>query len=345
MVEISLFRFDRKIDLESYYKPYIYEDFEFLTLRELLLDIKRNDPYFKFGKTEFVKINEKIVNLDENLDEIFKKTGNFIKISALCQTRSTKDLIINNDGFIKTYDKFSEILGQNDEKEFFLKLEPLFYSSKIREFKEDFLGNSAFVFANYLIEKFPHKKDEILNLIKNEIIYYIKPQFLLKDPFKTDEIVKNLAKMLNLNFSKKENSVSDEEIKNATKKVDFSKFNIAVYSDKNLQNLVKVVANLVNFELENENIGYDILKFDKKVALNLASEILFSAYDSGADFLLVNDKRAFYMFDALSKELQKVQNRSLNNFYILMADEFLSLLKGENIEFKNHKLEVRILWN
>ncbi len=27
MVEISLFRFDRKIDLESYYKPYIYEQF------------------------------------------------------------------------------------------------------------------------------------------------------------------------------------------------------------------------------------------------------------------------------------------------------------------------------
>ena len=51
------------------------------------------------------------------------------------------------------------------------------------------------------------------------------------------------------------------------------------------------------------------------------------------------------MFDTLSKELQKTQNRSLNNFYILMADEFLSLLKGENIEFKNHKLEVKILWN
>lgn len=51
------------------------------------------------------------------------------------------------------------------------------------------------------------------------------------------------------------------------------------------------------------------------------------------------------MFDVLSKELQKAQNRSLNNFYILMADEFLSLLKGEKIEFKNHKLEVKILWN
>lgn len=96
------------------------------------------------------------------------------------------------------------------------------------------------------------------------------------------------------------------------------------------------------FNLNREIIkdGARIINLDN--VADILEEIKNKKAKKGSESLLVNDKRAFYMFDALNKELQKAQNRSLNNFYILMADEFLSLLKGENIEFKNHKLEVKI---
>ena len=97
------------------------------------------------------------------------------------------------------------------------------------------------------------------------------------------------------------------------------------------------------FNLNRETVKDGARIIDLDNIADILEEIKNKKTKKGSEFLLVNDKRAFYMFDTLSKELQKTQNRSLNNFYILMADEFLSLLKGEKIEFKNHKLEVKIL--
>ena len=48
MFDIRIFRFDPKIDVLSYVKPYFYEKLDFATLRDLLDDIKANDPYFDF---------------------------------------------------------------------------------------------------------------------------------------------------------------------------------------------------------------------------------------------------------------------------------------------------------
>lgn len=336
MLEIELFRFDKNIDLASYFKPYIYQNYDFKTVRDLLLDIQKNDPYFKFENVKFIKINDYLVNLDENLEQILEKTKNFITISPLIEKRATKDLTINNDDFLEAYERFEKY----GEKELYLSLEPLFYSNKILAFKDDFIGNSALVFAYKLIEKDFSKKDEILSLIKNDLIYFIEPKFLLNDPFETKKCVENLQNMLDLKPTKRENLINFNEISNKDHKKDFSNFNIAVYGDKMTKNFIKNIANLINFNLENEKIPYDLLKFDEKIALKLAGEILFDAFDSGADFLLVNSKQDFDIFDSNAKKIESLFNRKLHNFYVLDTNELLKLLNG-NIpkSLNSHKLK------
>ena len=76
----------------------------------------------------------------------------------------------------------------------------------------------------------------------------------------------------------------------------------------------------------------------------MASKVLFDAFDSGADFLLVNDERDFEIFDGCSKEIKRFSNRDLPNFYVLKFDEFLALASGEKpASLENHKLKVTLI--
>ncbi|NLK66497.1 MAG: hypothetical protein GX282_03380 [Campylobacteraceae bacterium] len=345
MLEIELFRFDRKIDLASYFKPYIYENYSFNTLRDLLLDIQANDPYFKFDGVKFVKINGCIVNLDESLEKIIEKCGNFITIYPLIEKRATKDLTINNDDFVKAYDKFSEILGEEiaeAEKDYYLSLEPLFYSNRVLKFKECFIGNSGLVFANAMAKKYFEKKDEILNLVKNEALYYIKPKFLLNDPFETENAIDELQSLLGIKPNFKD-TLTDFSVLPEPKK-DFSNFNIAVYADDKTKQFVSHIASLRNFTLENEFLPTNLLSYDEETMLNLAGEILFDAFDSGADFLLVNSSQDFNLFDTNAKKIESLFNRKLYDFYILTTTELLELLAGDVPKsLENHNLKVKLI--
>ncbi|PSM51665.1 hypothetical protein CBLAS_1086 [Campylobacter blaseri] len=346
MVEIEVFRYDVKIDLGSYYKPYCYENFNFKNLNELFIDIEKNDPYFKFGNVKFVYVNDFLVSAEDDFSKILEKTGKHFIISPIIEKRVIKDFIINNDDFIKAFGKFQNF---KDEKEYYLTLEPLFYANRVLEYKKEFIGNSAFVFAYHMIEKFPEKTDEILSIIKDELKYYIKPRFLLDDPFKTDEKVSFLKEKLGIKTKSKEKFKYFTELLSKFDKneypANFSKFNIAVYDDQEVENFVKNIgARLINFRLKNNYHGGKFYNFDKDCAIALASEILFDAFDSGSDFLVVNDKDAFMIFDTHYKEIENYTNRSLHNYYVLSADEFVSITKGKTVEsLKKHSLKVHLV--
>ncbi|NLY04249.1 MAG: hypothetical protein GXZ15_05360 [Campylobacter sp.] len=339
MLEVELFRFEVGLDYASYYKPYYFKNYNFESLRELLGDIQKSDPYFKFEGVEWVKIDDYLVNLDANLKDVINFAGKHLFISPLYQKRSLKDLIIDENDFLNTFEKFSEF---KEEKEFYQSLKPLFYSNITLAFKDDFIGNSAFVFAVHLLNKFPSKKDKILNIIENDINYYISPRFMFEDPFNTNECVEKLRKELGLEPMKKSIKFI-ENFNDINSNVSFDGFKIAVYNDKNLENFVKSLgAKVVKFEFSDRCSGAEIYKHDNKIATAIASKIVFSAVDAGSDFLVVNDKSAFEMFEGRAKEIEKYANRNLISYYILNADELVSLAEGKNVNFTNHKLVVEI---
>lgn len=341
MLEIRLFRFDLNSDILSYFKPYVYENPSFATLKDLLIDIKGNDPYFSFDDVKFIKINGYLCSIDSDFAEILKYFGDELKISPLCQKRAKKDLIINNDDFCEYFAKFG---GFESEKEKYLGLEPLFYTNYEIVENTDFWGNSFFVFAKYLIDTYPECEKELLEMAKNQLIYYEKP-LIFGDDLRLGasvEFFKNL-----LDFKEKDESKFvdfPQEIDSKIAKFRLENFNVAVYNDENLENIIRNFgAKIVNFDKKNQNYGEKFIQTNEDFAIKLGGEILFGAYDSGADFLVVNDKNAFKFLDENTAKFMEYFNREIDNFYILNANELLDLVQGKPApSTKNHKLKVLI---
>lgn len=339
MFDIRIFRFDPKIDVLSYFKPYFYENLSFNTLYDLLVDIKSNDPYFDFYGVNFVKINGVVVSLNENLSRLTTIFGKRLEISPLCEKRSVKDLQINMDDFLAIFELFSEF---ESEKDFYISLYPHYYSSEILSVNETLPGNSAYIFAAFLLEKFPERSAEILAIIKPFTAYFTMPKFL-NDPFNLAKSYEILCEKLSYNLPKKAEILEIPADFKAKKSLE--NFSVAVYNNKNIEKfLASNNANIVLFEKFQNTNGTAFLANDKNTALKLAGEILFDAFDSGADFLVVNYYEDFEIFDTFSREIEKIFNRELIDFYVLKFDELCEILNAKEPQsLKNHKLKVYIL--
>lgn len=117
-------------------------------------------------------------------------------------------------------------------------------------------------------------------------------------------------------------------------KQSFKDFNIAIYKGfggaKATKELVaKSEAKEVRFSRSFKDNAYKLLHINEEVSFQAASKIVFDAYDSGADFLVVEDVYSYIMFDNHYKDLQKAMNRSLNDFYILTFSQLFSLASGK----------------
>ncbi|MCI6989130.1 MAG: hypothetical protein MR902_06130 [Campylobacter sp.] len=345
MLDIRVFRFDVSKDFLSYYKPYFYdESSNFATLKDLLDDIQENDPYFSFDGVLFVKINGYLCKIDENFGEILAKFGNELKISPLCEKRAFKDLAINSDDFEGIFREFGEF---ESEREFYISLKPLFYLNDLPKLSGgEFWGESIFVFLEHLLGKFEDQKELILNIARAQIIYHSHTLYF-KDYFELEKSVTNLKNALDIEYKNSDKFINSQDIlqnfdKNIYKK-SFNEFRVCVYDfDENLEKIITKFG-AKNIKFSKEDISNLLIENDENTAIKQASRVLFSAFDSGCDFILINDKFIYEFFD---KNIIKIQNfaiREFNNFYILNAYEFIELAKGVRVDsLKKHSLKVLI---
>lgn len=345
MLEIRLFRFDIKIDLLSYHKPYFYSNLNFSSLKELLDDIKKNDPYFEFEGVEFVMVNGYLTSLEESLEEVVGRFGKELVISSLQDKRAIKDLKIDSDDFMRAFLPFEEFRGEIDV---YKKLMPLFYNSPIYKFKDDFIGNSAFVFTKHLLDKGLNLSDELRELIKNELDYYVAG-LEFRDYFGLSRSVEFLQGYFGKEVAKDEPfEDSNLYIESFDKNKfinNFAKFNIAIYDDLAVEKLVrKIDAKVVCFENQALEIPKSIQECDKTLALQMAGAILFDAFDSGADFLLINNRRIFDILNDNMAQILKLVGRQIDGFYLLTFSEFLLLAENKTPKsLKNHSLKVLLV--
>lgn len=131
-------------------------------------------------------------------------------------------------------------------------------------------------------------------------------------------------------------------------KYDFSDFNIALYNGMYDNSYIKSFfknAKFINYESMYEENGFRFLSFNKELGYKIASSIVLDAYDSGADFMVVDDSYSFYMFDCIYSELKSFSNRHFDDFYILSFVELVALSLGLKPESLNkHKLKVSLIW-
>ncbi|HEA8088316.1 TPA: DUF5644 domain-containing protein [Campylobacter coli] len=354
-LELRIFRFDKQKDYEAYYKPYIYNNYEnFATLYDLLLQVQDDDIYFDFEKNDksYIVVNKEFLPLDTALDTLVKKYDFNLIIEPLSTKRSVKDLIINKDDFLEKF-KYLASFADEEDKKLYEKYDYLYYSNEILNFLPDYMGDAVFYLAAKMIEKYPNKKIEILKTIcdtQKGIFYHLASKN--EDLEKT---IKNLQKeiidlkLINeaaLEFDLPKINAFDNEIKELGEiKYDFDNFNIACYGFKIKDDIKsKIKAHFISYENSDKNNGFSLLQLNPELSYKMAANIILDAYDSGADFMVVNQVKDFYMFDTCSKKLMQSSGREFKDFYVLSYFEFLSLIQGiKNPSLQNHKLKVSLI--
>ena len=137
----------------------------------------------------------------------------------------------------------------------------------------------------------------------------------------------------------------NRDVNKAISKYDFDNFNIACYGFKIKDDIKsKIKAHFISYENSNKNNGFSLLQLNPELSYKMAANIILDAYDSGADFMVVNQAKDFYMFDTCSKKLMQSSGREFKDFYVLSYFEFLSLIQGiKNPSLQNHDLKVSLI--
>ena len=337
MQRVEIFRFDAKKDVLAYFKPYFLEILHFANLNELLAHVKSIDPYFSQFEG-FVKVNGVVVSTTQPLANLLFNFGSELCIAPLDEKRAVLDLAINDDDFWAKFEPFASFCKRAD-KELYASFKPYFYADFVREYEPNFIGAAAIMLAHHLYKN--EKNDEILKLIsgKNGVLIACElDDLLFEGSEKYTEAIDFFKKILGIKAAKKH----ENELEKIEKLDKFKEFKIAI-KDKLPANLSKYKANFIELNAKTP-CRFDLLKVDEELACKLASEIIFAAFDSGADFLLASNEVEFYIFDTLAKKLEKSANRSLQEFYVLRVSELMTLENGEiPSSLKEHVLKVGLL--
>ncbi|WP_024955169.1 DUF5644 domain-containing protein [Sulfurospirillum arcachonense] len=163
---LEVFRFDCKTDYLPYYKKYVVKIDMEKTVADLLALIKDDEKVFEYPTDEYaaIKINNKALFTNVKLSEVKDYFGKELRLDPLNSKRAIKDLTMNLEDFEKRFDIFASFVNSSDKKVFKSYIKE-HYSSPIVNLEEDYLGDGLFAFAYDMIQKYPERKEEILNLI------------------------------------------------------------------------------------------------------------------------------------------------------------------------------------
>ncbi|MDR1555116.1 MAG: hypothetical protein LBS39_03705 [Campylobacteraceae bacterium] len=226
---------------------------------------------------------------------------------------------------------------------------------------EAFAKNFALVLAQ------AGKNGESIIALENSSFYSLQyaKKYIENNPYIKNKIEKRLNPLeLTTDFLAKVVHVDDflltaNVINSIEKNIKhtFENFKAAVYIGPNLNftsNLNNSLNKLfgvmklsrVHFDSELYPSGYDIYRYAPEIALKMAGTILSDAYDGGADFIITNDARTFYMFDTYRKKIEKSIGRQIP-LYALTMSQVVLLALGEKdkklLGFNAHKVKPTIL--
>ncbi len=184
-LDTRTFFFNAKTDFLAYYKNHTIKIDESKKVKDLLLEIQALEPIFEFKKTNTqLQINGVSVKGTLAISKAVELFGTSLTIEPISTFRAIKDLVINEDDFIAKHEVLAEFADEDDFK-YYKTLISDYYASVSLSHNQDYLGDSMFVYADHLIEKYPAKKEEILQAIdsSNGIWLYEKEcnQYPLND--------------------------------------------------------------------------------------------------------------------------------------------------------------------
>ena len=272
------------------------------------------------------------------------------------------DLLIADNDFKDKINVLKEFIDENDIANY-SKLKQYYYASNTLNYNSDYIGDSVLIFAHDLIEQKPAYENYILHAL-NEV--EIGAQFhtnlenrIYNFDLSIEEKIKDIQKKLDLfeelpkqNFRINKtliidfgNFEDDYEIKH-----DFKDFNIAYYPSKNnektLELLEKLDAKILNLATLKLDLAKNTFNKNPKITYCVASTILLDAFDTNADFLLVDTIEDFYIFDYNRKQIEKISGREII-LPVIYINELQKLASGKHDEarktLEKHQINPEII--
>jgi hypothetical protein len=371
-LEISLFRFDYKSDYLPYYTKHFVNVEENNTLLTVLNKLNEEDNFsFENSTKTYIVVNGVYMNVMTTCKQIRANFGSDIKIEPLSIRRVNKDFIMNEDDFnskISILSEFisSDILGTNIDKEFkdlYESYKPYFYASNTLNIEHNYIGDAILLLAFDLIEKFPKNEEKILKRIK-ECEYGIEYHTSLSNRiFDFDQNIENKIVSLKtkLNISK---PIDNQNFKvNSSKTIDFGNFkntkeikhsfedfNLAYLKSEKTEDADDLISNLkakvLNLQTLKQDLAKDTFHINPELTYKLTSTMMLDAFDSGADFIVVDNDQDFYLLDSNRKNMEKVIGREVI-IPVIHINELENLAIGEHdlakSTLKNHAIDPQII--
>jgi len=343
-LEISLFKFDKKSDYLPFYTKHFLKIQSEKTLLDILNTINNENPFGYENNDNFdLVVNGLYLKASTPINELVNMFGKDLRIEPISIRRAGNDLIINDDDFIKKLDILNDFISFED-KQSYLELKQYYYASNTINYKSDYIGDAILILANDLIQENRSNEKSILDILKDQEIGASFHTNLENRIFNFDknieEKIVSIQNKLNL-IDKKQNFRVNKTLildfgnleKTSEVKHDFSDFNIAYYSSKSCENidilLNKLKANFLKLDTLKLDLAKNTFNKNQDITYQVATTILLDAFDSNADFLLVDNDDDFYIFDYNRKALEKCSGREVI-LPIIHINELAKLASGEH---------------
>lgn len=349
-LEISLFRFDKNSDYLPYYTKHFLKIENEQNMLDVLETINKNESFGFTNSLDFdLVINQVFVKASISLEEVIKNFGKELTIEPISIRRAYNDLLIDENDF-KEKIKILKDLAHEEDKEEYLKLKPYFYASNTLNYRSDYIGDAILVLAYDLMQKHPETANLVLlaldnveigakyhTSLKNRIynfdiniedkIHKIQNSLNLFEPLEKQNF--RLNKTLIIDFGNFEENY--EIVHN------FKDFTIAYYpsnnSEQTFEMLGKLDANILKLDSMKLDLAKNTFNTNPYITYYVASTILLDAFDSNADFLVVDTNEDFYILDYNRKQIEELCGREIL-IPIIHRNELQKLATGNHKEAK-----------
>ena len=349
-LEISLFKFDKNSDYLPYYTKHFLKIEDEKNILNILKTINKTAKFgFKDCENFDLVINGVYVKASITLNEIVENFGKELTIEPISIRRANNDLLIDDNDFKDKINVLKEFINEDDKTDY-SKLKQYYYASNSLNYNSDYIGDSVLIFAHDLIEQKPAYENYILHALSEVEIGAQFHTSLEKRIYDFDLTIENkiqdLQKKLDLfedldkqNFRINKTLIIDFGKFEETYEIkhDFKDFNIAYYPSKNnektLELLEKLDAKMLNLDTLKLDLSKNTFNKNPRITYCVASTILLDAFDTNADFLLVDTIEDFYIFDYNRKQIEKISGREII-LPVIHVNELQKLAAGKHDEVK-----------
>ena len=346
-LHIKAFFFNAKTDYLPYYKNFTLLLPDDAVAKDILVAIQAQNDNFSYPELNLIfKINGLIVKEDATLHSIVSKLGTTLTIDPANSYRSNNGLIMNDDDFMRSYELLAPYATDSDEK-YYKTLYALHYASETEKFDRDYIGDAILVLAHKMISEGNEHKTQILHTITSansgllDCEYennLFKPQHHTAAITALKHMVRGTNKLSSSLIEKIKIRMGIEDSKQKKKRnnniiEDLKSKQVAYYpgTSHSTVTLEAIKANnfsMVNFSRMHKLSGVNILNDNKTLAFKKAGATLLSAYDAGAELLIIEDNVTCSMMQNHFSAIENAVGRKMLGLELISSKNFISQLNA-----------------